>query len=81
MVDEPDMSLAQNILHAEICTTLSLARTRGADIEEQAWDVLHEILEANSGPEFENACYLLVRIRDEKDKGFEDMCTYGTVTH
>lgn len=72
---------ASNKLHSEICTTLMLGQSRVASVREQAWDVLHEILEASSGPEFEKACALLLAIRNEKDKGFEDMCTFGTEPH
>lgn len=72
---------AANKLHSEICTTLTLGQSRGASVCEQAWDILHEILEASSGPEFEKACELLLAIRNEKDKGFEGMCTFGTELH
>lgn len=72
---------ASSKLHSEICTTLSLGQGRDESVREQAWDVLHEILEACSGPEFEKACKLLLAIRDEKETGFEDMCTFGTITH
>lgn len=81
MVNENVVRSASEILHTEICATLSLSQGRKESIEEQAWDVLHEVLEANSGPEFENACRLLLFIRDAKVNGFEDLCTYGTATH
>ncbi len=77
MVDES----AASKLHGEICTTLSLSQGRKESIEEQAWDVLHELLEVGSGPDFENACALLLSIRYQKDTNFENLCTYGTELH
>lgn len=42
------MSKPKEVLHGEIVTTLTLGLARGADVEELAWDVLHELLEAGT---------------------------------
>lgn len=54
---------ASDTLHSEIVTTLTLSQSRGESNEEAAWDILHELLEVGSGPEFEKACELLVALR------------------
>lgn len=42
------MNEARKVLHAEIVTALTLSQGRGESVEGQAWDVLHELLEAGT---------------------------------
>lgn len=75
------MPSAAYVLHGEVCNTLSLTQIRGEFVREQAWDVLHENLEACGGLDFENACELLLKIRYEKKNGFYNLYTFGTELH
>jgi hypothetical protein len=51
------------VLHAEIVTTLTLGLQRGADPDELAWDVLHEVLECGSGDRLERVAGAVIAIR------------------
>jgi len=60
----PDVAMSSvSVLVGEIATTLSLGLTRGADPDELAWDVLHEILECGSGPRLERVADVLLAVR------------------
>ena len=56
------MSTPYEVLHAEIVTTLTLSQGRGESVEEQAADVLHELLEAGT-EDIDRAAKVLLAVR------------------